>query len=163
MDQECAQMIETLIEKEIHLYHELQHCLETEQKALIQVDMDSLWRISSQKEAVCKKIGCVKEQIASMAAPFCSAAPFDLHQLFALLPRNRMAALSDSIEQLSVLKKGIAKIKDQNMRFMNDSLEFIDEIMAIISGSGGKTGAAVYNRRCGFNHHKTVQLLRQEV
>jgi flagellar biosynthesis/type III secretory pathway chaperone len=157
MDQERAQLIETLIEKKIHLYHDLQHCLETEQKALIQVDMDALWRISSQKEAVCKKIGRVREDIVS------TAAPFDLYQLFAVLPRNRMAAFEGAIQQLSVLKKQIAYMKDQNMRFMNDSLEFIDEIMAIISGSGGKNGSAVYNRRCGFNHQKPAQFLRQEV
>jgi flagellar biosynthesis/type III secretory pathway chaperone len=163
MDQESAQMIEKLIEKKIQLYHELRHCLETEQKALIHVEMDTLWQISSQKDAVCAKIGCVKEAIASTAAPFCSKIPFDLYQLFAVLPRSRMAALSDSIQQLSVLKKEIAAMRDQNMGFMNDSLEFIDEIMAIISGSGGKNGSAVYNRRCGFNHQKPVQLLRQEV
>jgi hypothetical protein len=163
MDQESAQMIEKLIEKKIQLYHELRGCLETERKALIHVEMNALWQISSQKDAVCAKIGQVKEAIASTAAPFCSVPPFDLYQLFAVLPRNRMAAFSDSIQQLSVLKKEIAERREQNMGFMNDSLEFIDEIMAIISGSGGKNGSAVYNRRCGFNHQKPVQLLRQEV
>jgi flagellar biosynthesis/type III secretory pathway chaperone len=163
MDQESTQMIEKLIETKIQLYHDLRRCLETERQALIHVEMDALWQISSQKEAVCGEIGRVKEAIASTATPFCSEPLVDLYQLFAVLPRNRLAAFSDSVQQLSVLKKEIAEMRKQNMGFMNDSLEFIDAIMAIISGAGGKNGSAVYNRRCGFNHQKPVQFLRQEV
>ena len=50
------------------------------------------------------------------------------------------------------------------MIFMNDSLQFLDDMMAIISRAGRSSGApTAYNRRCSLNQGKSMHLLSQEV
>jgi len=162
MNQNDAQWIEQQVEKKKRLYQNLRTCFEKERQALIQVEIDGLWRISSEKDMLSMEISTVKKELADFVALFCSA-PFDLNQLFKVLPRTDRGAVSKSIREISVLKRQIDILRQCNMTYMNESLQFMDQIMAIISGTEKNSTPAVYNRQCAFNSQKPVRFLRQEV
>lgn len=163
MTQDDILWIEGQVEKKRQLYQKLKCCFEKEREALIHVEIDALWRVSSEKDALCMEISQVKKELADAAASWCPP-PFDLNRLYALLPRTGRQAFSRSVRQISLLKKEIDQLRQHNMAFMNESLQFMDQIMTLLSGTGGGSdGPAVYNRQCAFNSRKPVRFLRQEV
>jgi hypothetical protein len=162
MNQDDVQWIEQQMEKMKQLYQRLRDCFEKERNALIQVEIDSLWGISSEKDEVCNEINTVKNELTETAVMFCPE-PSDLNQLLTVLPKTCRSAFSESVRQIQVLKKEIDILRQQNMRFINESLQFMDQMMAMISGTGNDTGPAVYNRQCALNSRKPVRFLRQEV
>lgn len=164
MNRDDVLWIEQQVEKKKQLYQKLRDCFEKEREALIQVEIDSLWQISGEKDALCSEIGTVRKELAETGASVCPA-PFDLMQLYPVLPRAGRAVFSENARQISVLKRQIDMLRQQNMTFMNESLKFMDQIMAMISGGGENNDPAVYNRRCSLNpaKQKSVRFLRQEV
>lgn len=162
MIQEDILWIERQVEKKKQLYQELKGCFVKEREALVHVDIDALWQISSAKDALCMEISQVRKELADAAARLC-APPFDLNQFYAVLPRNGTQAFSRSVRQISVLKKEIDQLRQYNMAFMNESLQFMDQVMTLLSGTGNNGSPAVYNRQCSFTSRKPVRFLRQEV
>lgn len=162
MTQDDILWIERQVEKKKQLYQELKRCFEKEREALVHVEIDALWRTSSEKDALCTQICRVKKELADAAASFC-APPFDLNQFYALLPETGREAFSKSVREISVLKKEIDMMRQHNMAFMNESLQFMDQVMDLLSGGGRNDSPAVYNRQCSFNSRKPVRFLRQEV
>jgi hypothetical protein len=162
MNQDDVQWIEERIEKKKQLYQKLRDCFDKEREALIQVEIDALWKISSEKDAVCMEISQVKKELADAAVSWCPP-PFDLNRFYARLPRTGRQTFSRSVRAITVLKKEIDMMRQHNMAFMNESLQFMDQVMVLLSGGGKNHGPAVYNRQCSFNSRKPVRFLRQEV
>jgi flagellar biosynthesis/type III secretory pathway chaperone len=162
MNQNDAQWIEQQVEKKKRLYQNLRTCFEKERQALIQVEIDGLWRISSEKDTLCMEISTVKKELADFVASSCPA-PFDLNQLHTMLPQKNCAAVNRSVQEIMVLKKEIDMLRQCNMTYMNESLQFMDQIMSMISGGGKKNTPTVYNRQCALNSQKPTRFLRQEV
>jgi flagellar biosynthesis/type III secretory pathway chaperone len=162
MNQDEILRIERQVEKKKQLYQKLKDCFEKERQALIRVDIDALWRISSEKETLCMEISQVKKELADAAASFCPG-PFDLNRFYTVFPRTDRETFSISVRRISMLKKEIDLLRQHNMAFMNESLAFMDQIMTLLSGSGKNDGPAVYDRQCSFNSWKPVRFLRQEV
>ena len=164
MNRDDVLWIEQQVEKKKQLYQKLRDCFEKEREALIQVEIDALWQISGEKDVLCREIGTVRKELADTVASVWPA-PFDLSQLYPVLPRACRAVFSENVRQILVLKRQIDMLRQQNMTFMNESLKFMDQIMAMISGGGKNNDLPVYNRRCSLNQakQKSVRFLRQEV
>ena len=162
-DDTMVQSIQEMVEKKILLYHDLLRCFQEERTALIQVDVEALWHISSEKDALCSKIALLRKDITAAAAPWIKLDPFDLNVLLPVIPKTHFSLLSKSGQVLIRLKKEIQELRRHNMVFMNDSLQFLDDMMAIISRAGRSDAPKVYNRRCSFNKGKSMQLLSREV
>lgn len=163
MESAIVQSIEKMIENKISFYQDLHHCFKEERSALISVDVKALWQLSSEKESLCLKITGLRQDITSAAAPWIQLKPFDLKVLWSAIPRENLGKFQMLNQRLERLKKEIEDLRKHNMVFMNDSLQFLDEMMAIISRVGRSEVPMVYNRRCSLNHGKTTHLLSQEV
>jgi len=163
MESPIVQSIEKMIENKILLYHDLHRCFNEERSALIHVDVTALWQISSEKESLCLKITRLRQDITSAATPWVQLKPFDLKTLCTVIPRKELGSFHILNQRLECLKKEIEGLRKHNMVFMNDSLQFLDNMMTIISRVGKSETPMVYNRRCNLNHGKTTRLLSQEV
>ncbi len=163
MEPAIVQSIEEMIENKISLYHDLRRFFNEEHSALIHVDVTALWQISSEKESLCLEIMRLRQDITSAAAPYVQLKPFDLKTLFTVIPRERLGSFHILNQRFERLKKEIEDLRKHNMVFINDSLEFLDNMMSIISRVGKSEAPVVYNRRCSLNHGKTTRILSQEV
>ncbi|MFK5954411.1 MAG: flagellar export chaperone FlgN [Desulfobacterium sp.] len=163
MEPAIVQSIEKMIENKISLYHDLHSCFNEERSALIHVDVTALWQISSEKESLCLKITRLRRDITSAAVTWVRLKPFDLKILCTVIPRERLGSFHMLTQRLEHLKKEIEDLRKHNMVFMNDSLQFLDNMMTIISRVGKSEAPVVYNRRCSLNHGKTTRFLSQEV
>ena len=158
-----VQSIEKLLEKKMSLYHDLHLCFNEERCALINVDVTALWNISSKKDTLCLEISQLRQEIRAVAAPLIQLDPFDLKLLSSILPREFLGAFNMAVHRLDRLKKDIEGLRRHNMIFMNDSLQFLDDMMTIISRAGRSNAPMVYNRRCNIHKGKSTHLLSQEV
>lgn len=163
MEEAIVQSIEKMLEKKMSLYHDLHHCFNEERCALIRVDVTALWDISSKKDALCLEISRLRQDILAVAAPLIHLEPFDLKSLCSIIPRETLGSFNMAVQRLDCLKKDIEGLRRHNMIFMKDSLQFLDDMMAIISRAGRSNAPMVYNRRCSIHNGKSTHLLSQEV
>jgi len=163
MKEAVVQSIHKMIESKLALYCDLRRCLHEERAALIQVDVDHLWKISSRKEALCSKIAMLRKDISTAASPWIDLNPFNLNALLHIVPEDRAAYLHRAGQTISRLKLEIDGIRKHNLTYINDSLRFLDDMMAIISATARSDTPPVYNRQCCFNKAKATYFLSREV
>ena len=160
MDDHRVQLLEGLFHKKIILSNDLLHCLKKESESLINIDLDSLWTISKEKEDICSKIESIREQIVSALNQTIDQRFLTSHQILELLPEEHKATFRKLFQTLLKLKGEIEVIRKENMIFIDDSLQFLDEMMSILTG---KTKTKIlYNDKCHWSRSGTNVLLSRE-
>ena len=160
MDADTVEKIDILFFQKIMLYDDLLRCFKQERDALIRIDLDSLWRISKDKEAICRKLIDIRKAIID-AIDFSNQKGADLNQLMALIPRPHKAHFVKPYLRLIELKKEIEELKNENMRHINDSLQFVEDVLSIFTGQAASD--KTYNHRCRLNHSKTPLTIHREM
>ena len=160
MDDHRVQLLESLFHKKIILFNDLLHCLKRESESLINIDLDSLWTISKEKEGICSKIESIREQIVSALNATIDKRFLTSHQILELLPEEHKVSFQKIFQTLLKLKGEIAVIRKENMIFIDDSLQFLDDMMSILTG---KTKSKIlYNDQCHWSRSGTNVLLSRE-
>ena len=160
MDDHRVQLLESLFHKKIILFNDLLHCLKNESESLINIDLDSLWTISKEKEDICSKIESIREEIASALNPRVDQSFLASHQILELLPEKHKATFWKLFQTLLKLEGEIEAIRKENMIFIDDSLQFLDEMMSILTG---KTKSKIlYNDKCHWSRSGANVLLSRE-
>jgi len=153
--------LETLFQNQIMLYYDLRECLRNEQTCLIQLDLDRLWEVSRQKESLCARLKVLRQEIMAILPCGQTDAFPKLSQLVTLLSAEGKTLFQWLYYRLAELRSEVEALRKENMHYVNDSLEFIDEIIAIISGVAQNRD--IYNRRCQIKKGASPMLLRREV
>lgn len=154
-------LIEKLFFKKIMLYDDLLYCFKAERESLISINLDKLWEISKEKEDICEHINTTRQEI--MAAVDLQEDPqvFNLNRTMDLIPREFKAEFQKLYLRLIKLKSEIEIMRKENMVFVDDSLQFLDDIIAIITGRD--RSKPVYNDRCHLRKSNPYFLLSREV
>jgi flagellar biosynthesis/type III secretory pathway chaperone len=135
MDEKIMQSLENLIYEKIILYHDLLQCLEKERETLIKIDMDDLWEISKKKEEICSRISVIRQEIMSTLDLEMDPEDYRPSRIFEFIPRTDRARFQQSYVRLIDLKSEIEAIRKENMILINDSLQFLDEMVSVITGN----------------------------
>ena len=160
MDEGAVQSLERLLHKKIMLYHDLLECFKEEREYLINVDLDELWSISKKKEELCARIQSIRQEIIACTFPGTNRESFYLAQVLELIPKDKRAACHALSLTLTRIKSEIEVLRKENMIYIDDSLQLLDEIMSIISGNA--TGRIIYNDKCHLCKSGTNTLLSRE-
>ena len=161
MEDDAIHLIEKLFYKKIMLYSDLLHYYKEERESLIRVDLDKLWKISNEKEDICSKILSTRHEIISAANPGRDQESFNLNRIMDLIPREFRAKFQNLYLRLIKYKGEIEALRKENMIFINDSLQFLDELMSIITGE--ETSKIMYNDKCHFCKPGPQLYLNREV
>ncbi len=156
-----VRLIEKLFYKKIMLYHDLLYCFKHERESLVSLDLDKLWSISKEKEELCAKINTAKQEIITALDLEENQKPFELNRAMDLIPGESRAEFQKLYLRLIKLKSEIEAFRKENMAFVNDSLQFLDEIITTITGAEGS--GTIYNDKCHFSKPGAYSLLRGEV
>jgi hypothetical protein len=84
-----------------------------------------------------------------------------LSDLVMLLSAEGKTVFQGLYYRLAELRSEVEALRKENMHYVNDSLQFIDEIIAVISGAAGHRNT--YDRRCLIRKEANPLLLRKEV
>lgn len=161
MEASNVRLIEKLFYKKIMLYNDLLHCFKAERESLIRIDLDKLWKISKDKEAICTNIHNARQKIISALDLREDKPSFNLNRTMDLIPKEFKAEFQKLYLRLIKLKSEIEVLRKQNMVFIDDSLEFLDEMIAILTGNN--RSEIVYNQRCHYKKSSSYSLLSREV
>ncbi len=135
MDERIIQALENLIYEKIILYNDLLLCLEKERETLIKIDMDDLWEISKEKEEICSKVSAIRQEIISTLGLEMDPKDYRPSRILEFIPRTDRARFQQSYVRLFDLKSEIEAIRKENMILINDSLQFLDEMVSVITGN----------------------------
>ena len=161
MDDAIIQSLEKLFYKKIMLYNDLLHYFKKERESLINIDLDKLWGISKGKEEICSKIESMRQEImVTIADPQIDKESFDLKQILDLIPRENRAKFQELYRTLINLKREVDVLRKENMTFIDDSLQFLDEMISIITGE--TESKTMYNDKCHLSQSGAPILLSRE-
>ena len=161
MDGNIIQSLERLFCDKILIYNDLLDCFYRERDSLISLGLDELWKISKDKEALCSKITSIRQEIIAFIEPGLAQRPFNLNDIMALIPDEFNPGFQKLYLKLVKLKSEIDALRKENMVFIDDSLEFMDDMIAVISG--GRRAKVQYNERCQMNKSGHNMILSREV
>jgi hypothetical protein len=161
MDENTIQSIEGLLHKKIVLYHDLLQCFKQERESLMNIDLDELWRTSKKKEELCTMIQSARHEILACTCPRIDQEAFNLTQVLDFIPRDKRATCHTLFLTLTRIKSEIEVLRKENMIYIDDSIQLLDEIMSIITGN--ITGRMVYNEKCHLSKSSANTFLSREV
>jgi flagellar biosynthesis/type III secretory pathway chaperone len=153
--------LEALFYKKIMLYHDLRDCLKKEREHLIQMDLNSLWEISRCKESLCTKLKSARQEFLKVLHRRESQGLPQLVEMIEDISEEKTTVFQGLYHRLSKLKSDVEAFRKENVHYVDDSLQFIDEIIAIIAGESH--GRNIYDRRCQLKKAGDCQLLMREV
>ncbi|MBW2000921.1 MAG: flagellar export chaperone FlgN [Deltaproteobacteria bacterium] len=160
MDENIIQLLEKLFFTKIMLYHDLLDFFNKEKESLINVDLDNLWNISKEKEEICLKIQSIQQEIISTVNPGMEQQPFSLNQILNMIPGDRRALFQKEYLALMKLKNEIKALRKENIILIDDSLQFLDEMISVITGEC--KSSIMYNDKCHLSQPGTNLLLSRE-
>jgi flagellar biosynthesis/type III secretory pathway chaperone len=135
--------LEELFYQKIMLYQELADCLDQEREFLVKTDMDALWEISDKKQAIVTHIESVRGKILSTLSEASidhgmNAGSFSLAKVLSLIPSEARAPFRKANLSLANLKAETRQRSQENKLFVEQSLDFLDELIGILTNTGKK-------------------------
>ncbi len=153
--------IEKLFYKKIMLYNDLLYCFEEERKSLIKIDLNKLWGLSKKKDEICAQIKCIRQKMSVAANLENDQDSFNLNLVMDLIPGKYTDKFKKLYLRILKLKGEIEILRKQNILYIDDSLEFLDEMISIITGE--TDSGYIYNDRCHFNKSASRSFLAREI
>jgi hypothetical protein len=161
MENDVMSLVETLFFKKIMLYNDLLHYFKEERESLINIDLDKLWKISKEKEKACSEIISTRQEIMSVVGSKEDTKPFNLNRIMECIPVKFKTKFQNLYLRILKLKGEIEILRIQNMTVVDDSLNFMDEIITIITGEA--ESRMIYNDKCRFGKSEQNLFLNREV
>ncbi len=153
--------IEKLFYKKIMLYNDLLHCFEEERRSLIRIDLNKLWRLSKEKDEYCAQIKSIRREMSVAVNLDNEQDAFNLNLVMDHIPGKYTDKFKKLYLRILKLKGEIEILRKQNILYIDDSLEFLDEMISIITGE--TDSRYIYNDRCHFNKSGSRSFLTGEV
>ena len=161
MEDDVIRLVEKLFFKKIMLYNDLLHYLKEERESLISIDLDKLWRISKEKEETCADIELTRQEIISAVSSKEDQKYFNLNRIMEFIPGKFKQEFQKLYLRILKIKGEIEVLRIQNMTFIDDSLNFMDEIISIITGEA--ESRIIYNDKCRFSKSGPNLFLNREI
>jgi hypothetical protein len=120
-----------------------------------------LWRLSKEKDEICGQIKSIRREIFWAVNLENDPDAFNLNLVMDLIPRKYTDNFKKLYLRILKLKGEIEILRKQNILYIDDSLEFLDEMISIITGE--TDSRYVYNDRCHFNKSGPRSFLTREV
>lgn len=136
----------------IALLKGLVHCLDRERDILADLDLHELWAVVEEKNHILGAIQSLTPEGPEEAPPE------------ARVPVERdleSAGVNNPVQRINRLKEEIRERARENAALIQDSLDFVDELVALLVGPSGDTGT--YRPHGGEHRGQQGPIYRREV
>lgn len=161
-----VEVIGELLYKKIILYQDLVQVLRKEREHLAKADVDALWEVSAEKQELVVAVEAIRDQVLASLSEISvdhgmKASTFSLSRVVSLVPYPHERALKKAHLTLLGLKAEVRQLSRENKAFIEQSLDFLDEIIGLIARSGD--GAQLYDDGgvVSDNRRSTLLLLKE--
>jgi hypothetical protein len=159
MEQTTIQTIESLFQEKVLLYAHLVECFKKERAYLTSMEFEPLWSVSDEKNRLCLEIERLRSRIASAADP--DRNGFDANRILDAIPPQQQGPIRNAILRIGKLKREVEIMRRENQAFIDESLDFLDEMISILTGQGD--GQMMYNNRSRLHRAEAVVTMSREV
>jgi len=140
MDRQIETIRDLLYEK-ILLYRELVETLMEERTYLAKADVDALWEVSAKKQEVVASVEERRAKILGVLSDMSirhgmGISSFSLSKLVLQIPSDHRSLIKKSHLTLIGLKAQTKQLSAENKVLIEESLEFLDEIIGVMAGPG---------------------------
>jgi flagellar biosynthesis/type III secretory pathway chaperone len=153
--------IEKLFYKKIMLYNDLLYCFEEERRSLIAIKINRLWELSKEKDELCAQINSIRGKLSAAVHLENEPNAFKLGLIMDLIPEKHTDKFKKLYLRILKLKGEIEILRKQNILYIDDSLEFMDEMISILTGED--KSRYIYNDRCHFAPSGPRLFLNREI
>ncbi|ACN16755.1 putative flagellar apparatus related protein [Desulforapulum autotrophicum HRM2] len=146
--------LETLIHEKLVCYRQLTALLEADRQAILAMDVDSLWRITTKKNEIARQIErlrCKLLEVLDLQGIVHSMEPasFRLSTLVSLLSKTRDRARIEAMKiAIDAQKDEIQGLASENKRYINDYLKVVGDVMSTIVKMSGQDQYAFSGKIC---------------
>ncbi len=159
MKPEDVNMLEAFLAAQAAGLADLLRCLEDEQKALFQVDLDGLSAVLKRKEAISGGLLKDRQEMAGALRSHGQEA-FELPDMIERAPASARSRLERLHLKLTGLEQEIALRRMENRSIINESIDFLDDLVGILTGK--PSGRETYDRQCRIEKAGAALLLHRE-
>jgi hypothetical protein len=133
--------IENLYTKMKQVFKELSDLMKVEMTSITEIDVDSLWRFAEKKKELSLSIENIRGQILEVLTTESlehnmTRDTFDTKKILTFLPGDSARKIRRIHTDINCEADRINRIATENIRYANDYLEGINEIMEVLTGSG---------------------------
>jgi len=153
--------IEKLFYKKIMLYNDLLYCFEEERRSLIAIKINKLWELSKAKDELCAQIKSIRGEMSVAVNLENEPNAFNLSLIMDLIPEKHTDKFKKLYLRILKLKGEIEILRKQNILYIDDSLEFMDEMISILTGEN--KSRYIYDDRCHFKPSGPRLFLNREI
>lgn len=161
MNEETIQTIERLLFEKALRYADLVECFKKERACLTSLEIESLWAVSEEKNRLCAQIEALRSRIALAGSAGEGATVYDPHRILDATPAAQRRLVRNILVRIQKLKKEAEIMRQENRAFIDDSLDFLDEMISILSGEGD--AQMLYNSRSRLRRPESLITLSREV
>lgn len=161
MKESCYKVFQKVMERKLIIYNELLSCFLEERKSLIDVDLEKLWEISRRKEKLCKKLESLKKKLSKLVNYNGNHKTLTINRLNKYLTAEQRKDIKPVFLRLIRLKQEINSLREENIVVINDSLRFLDDMIAILSSSGRDSD--IYDNKCRIRKREQSYMLCRRI
>lgn len=161
MTKDMIQTIERLLSEKALRYAELVECFNKERACLTRLDIETLWAVSEEKNGLCGQIEALRSKIALAGSAGEGATVYDPYRILESIPAAERGSVRNTLLRIQKLKREVEIMRRENQTLVDDSLDFLDEILSLLSGESD-TGI-LYNNRSRLRRPESPVTLSREV
>jgi len=156
--------LEQYIHQQVTLYETLLTCLKEERICLKKADVDGLWKISETKQSTIMNIDFLHHEIIAFIKQFTGKAPkppIKLENYITLVSKNKRSDFKKTYHALISLAEQIYTCGEDNKKFVEDCLLFIDEIIDVMVRSSSRH--TMYDKEMKLKDYYFNMIIHKEV
>lgn len=161
MEDKTIHVIEGLFQEKVFLYADLVECFRKERSYLTCMNVEALWGVSDEKNRLCSEIVALKAKIASFLDLDRGLEEADVRRLLESIPAREQGPLRNTLLRIMKLKREVEIMRKENQAFIDESLDFLDEMISLLVGEG--SGGVMYSGKSLLQRTEAVHTMSREV
>jgi len=157
-------VMEQIVEKlgqETQGYRDLLQLVEKEREILLSGRHEDLIPVSEQKLGLTQHLAETQKQRRALMQSLSPDHPLKLSDLTTYLPREKRSPFRAALKTLTALSERLASLNQRNAVFINDVLDTVEHLLAILTGQDRKEAYGA--RGAAANKPSLPRLLTREV
>lgn len=137
--QAVMERIQEQLGEETRIFRGLLEVVERERDILLEGDHQELFEVSERKVGLCEQLSAVQDKRRALMAELApeGAESLRLRDLTRFLDKEKQGPYKETVHGLTQMARRLENLNQNNKGFIEEALDMVDHLMAILTGGGG--------------------------